>query len=70
MLLLGISLFAIISAWCGLSDSAGMVIAARLALGIAGGLLFPLAIAVVSAASSKVRLATNIAILSGEETKI
>ena len=65
LLLLGVVLFALISVWVGLSDSAGMVIAARIALGVAGGLLFPLAIAVVSFASSKARLARNIAILSG-----
>ena len=48
LLLTGIALFGVTSIWVGLSDSATMVIIARIALGLGGGLLFPLATAVVS----------------------
>lgn len=68
LLLLGIVLFALVSIWVGLSDSVGMVITARIALGIGGGLLFPLATAVVSHASIKANLARNIALLTGVAT--
>ncbi len=64
-LLVGIALFAGVSIWTGLSDSAVMVIIARISLGVGGGLLFPLATAIVSDASGKDQLGRNIAILTG-----
>lgn len=68
LLLVGIVLFAIVSAWTGFANSAGMVITARIFLGIGGGLLFPLATAVISHASTERTLARNIALLTGVAT--
>ena len=64
-LLVGIVIFAGVSVWVAFSTSATMVIVARVVLGIGGGLLFPLATAVVAHASSKERLGRNIALLTG-----
>ncbi|MEE2908444.1 MAG: MFS transporter [Planctomycetota bacterium] len=64
-LLVGIVIFAGVSVWVALSTSATMVIVARVVLGIGGGLLFPLATAVVGHASKKERLGRNIALLTG-----
>ena len=64
-LLVGIVIFAGVSIWTALSTSALMVIVARIVQGIGAGLLFPLATAVVSDASSKDQLGRNIAILTG-----
>ncbi|MCH2153251.1 MAG: MFS transporter, partial [Phycisphaerales bacterium] len=65
LLLIGIVLFAAVSVWVGLATSATNVIAARVVQGIGGGLIMPLATAVVSHASSEQRLARNIALLTG-----
>ena len=65
LLLIGIVIFAAVSIWVGLAASATEVIAARVAQGIGGGLIMPLATAVVSHASSEHRLARNIALLTG-----
>ena len=43
LLLLGIALFGAFSLLVGLSDSVGMIVAARIALGLGGGLIFALA---------------------------
>ena len=48
LLLLGIVIFCAVSIWVGFSKSVTMIIASRIALGFGGGLLFPLATAVVS----------------------
>jgi EmrB/QacA subfamily drug resistance transporter len=50
MLLAGLAVFLAASLWCALSVSAGELTAARAALGLGGGIVFPLALAVVSAA--------------------
>jgi EmrB/QacA subfamily drug resistance transporter len=50
MLLAGLAVFLGASLWCALSVSAGELIAARAALGLGGGIVFPMALAVVSAA--------------------
>lgn len=68
LLLVGIVLFGLFSIWAGLARSAEELVAARIALGIGAGLLFPLATAVVSHASSERLLARNIALLSGVAT--
>ncbi|MCH2133669.1 MAG: MFS transporter [Phycisphaerales bacterium] len=65
LLLTGIVIFAGVSVWVALSTTATMVVVARVVLGIGGGLLFPLATAVVGNASSKERLGRNIALLTG-----
>jgi MFS family permease len=68
LLLLGILLFAAVSLWIGLSTNAPMVIAARIGLGVGGGLLLPLATAVASYGRDKQSLARNIALLTGIAT--
>jgi MFS family permease len=68
LLLLGIIIFAAVSVWVGLGQDAVQVVTARIVLGLGGGLIFPLATAVVSHASSRSRLATNIALLTGVST--
>lgn len=65
LLLLGIIIFCAVSIWVGFSKSVTMIIASRIALGFGGGLLFPLATAVVSHASDSRQLARNIALLTG-----
>jgi len=47
--MLGIALFALASIWCGLAGSAGMLIAARMAQGVAGALMIPSSLAIISA---------------------
>ncbi|MDQ3692967.1 MAG: MFS transporter, partial [Chloroflexota bacterium] len=47
---LGVVLFAATSIWCGLASSIEMLIAARAAQGIAGALLTPASLAIISAA--------------------
>ena len=68
LLLLGIIIFAAVSVWVGFGQDATQVIIARIVLGLGGGLIFPLATAVVSHASTKERLAANIAMLTGVST--
>ncbi len=65
ILQIGICVFAVVSLWVGLSQSVSMVIVSRIFLGIGGGLLFPLATAVVSEASSPGKLPRNLSILLG-----
>ena len=65
ILQIGIFVFALVSLWVGFSQTVTMVIVSRVALGIGGGLLFPLATAVVSEASSPGRLPRNLSILLG-----
>src|SRR6202050_3431868 len=50
LLLAGLAVFLAASLWCALSVSAGELIAARAAMGLGGGGMFPLSRAVVSAA--------------------
>jgi len=50
LLLGGLTVFLLASAWCALSVSAGELIAARAVLGLGAGIVFPLSLAVVSAA--------------------
>ncbi|MBB47842.1 MAG: hypothetical protein CMJ33_04750 [Phycisphaerae bacterium] len=68
LLLLGIIIFAAVSVWTGFGQSATEVVIARIALGLGGGLLMPLATAVVSHASARRRLARDIALLTGVAT--
>ncbi|MCH2181066.1 MAG: MFS transporter [Mariniblastus sp.] len=48
ILLIGIAIFGLVSLWVGAAQSANSVIAARVALGIGGGLLLPLAASVLA----------------------
>ena len=50
LLLAGLAVFLAASVWCALSASAGELIAARAAMGLGAGIVFPLSLAVVSAA--------------------
>jgi len=50
LLLAGLAVFLAASLWCALSDSAGELIAARALMGLGAGIVFPLSLAVVSAA--------------------
>ena len=65
LLLIGITLFGIFSLWVGLSDSVGMIVAARVALGLGGGLIYALATAVLSHASSLSNLTKMLGLLTG-----
>lgn len=47
--LIGVSLFALASIWCGLAPNIGQLIAARLLQGIGGALLVPGSLAIISA---------------------
>ena len=68
LLLLGIVIFALVSVWVGFAQGATEVVIARIALGLGGGLLFPLATAVVGNASTPTTLSRNIALLTGVAT--
>jgi EmrB/QacA subfamily drug resistance transporter len=50
LLLAGLAVFLVASLWCALSVSAGELIAARALMGLGGGIVYPLSLAVVSAA--------------------
>jgi EmrB/QacA subfamily drug resistance transporter len=50
LLLAGLAVFLAASLWCALSVSAGELIAARALMGLGAGIMFPLSLAVVSAA--------------------
>ena len=50
LLLAGLAVFLAASLWCALSASAGELIAARAVMGLGAGIVFPLSLAVVSAA--------------------
>ena len=68
LLLLGIVIFAVVSVWVGFGQNATEVVIARIVLGLGGGLLFPLATAVVGNASTPGTLSRNIALLTGVAT--
>lgn len=68
LLLIGIVSFGAVSVWVGLSQTATELVIARIALGVGGGLLFPLGTAVVSHASTDQTLGRNIALLTGVAT--
>ena len=65
LLLLGIVLFGAFSLWVGLSESVEMVVAARIALGLGGGLIFALATAILSNACSVSELTKMLGLLTG-----
>jgi EmrB/QacA subfamily drug resistance transporter len=64
LLLAGLTVFLAASLWCALSVSAGELIAARAALGLGAGMVFPLSIAVVSAAFGEDERPTAIGIVT------
>ncbi len=68
LLLLGIVLFGAASLWVGFAGSVTMLIVSRLALGIGGGLLFPLSTAVVGASTDRSDLPRMMSILTGIAT--
>jgi MFS family permease len=68
LLQLGIIIFGLVSIWVGLAQTAVELVAARIALGVGGGLLFPLSTAVVTQASTEQSLPRSIALLSGIAT--
>ena len=68
LLMLGIIIFGLVSIWVGLSQTAIGLVTARIALGVGGGLLFPLGTAVISHASNERTLPRNIALLTGVAT--
>ncbi|MCH2162364.1 MAG: MFS transporter [Phycisphaerales bacterium] len=68
LLLTGIAIFCGMSIWVGLANSATMVIIARISLGLGGGLLFPLATAVVSNGVTKDKLPRTLSLLTGIAT--
>ncbi len=68
LLLLGIILFAGVSAWVGLAGSAFTLIIARVALGVGGGIIFPLSVAVVAASWKREELPKVMSLLTGVAT--
>jgi EmrB/QacA subfamily drug resistance transporter len=64
LLLAGLTVFLAASLWCALSVSAGELIAARALMGLGAGIVFPLSIAVVSAAFGDDERPTAIGILT------
>ncbi len=68
LLLLGIVLFGAVSVWVGFASSVVELIVSRIALGIGGGLLFPLSTAVVGAAMPQSQLPRTMSILTGIAT--
>lgn len=65
LLLLGVALFGMFSVWVGLSNSFWMIIYARIALGIGGGLIFPLSTAVLGYATKPSEMSQMIGLLIG-----
>jgi EmrB/QacA subfamily drug resistance transporter len=65
LLLGGLVVFLAASLWCALSVSAGELIAARALMGLGAGIMFPLSLAVVSAAFGDDDRPTAIGILTG-----
>ena len=65
LLLLGIVIFGLVSIWVGCANSVTNLIVSRIALGVGGGLLFPLSTAVVSASVGKQELPRTLSILTG-----
>ena len=68
LLLLGIVLFGAASLWVGFAGSVATLIVSRLALGVGGGLLFPLSTAVVGASTDRSELPRMMSILTGIAT--
>jgi predicted MFS family arabinose efflux permease len=64
LLLAGLAVFLAASLWCALSVSAGELIAARALMGLGAGIVFPLSLAVVSAAFGDDDRPTAIGILT------
>src|SRR5215467_1640045 len=64
LLLAGLAVFLAASMWCALSASAGELIAARAVMGLGAGIVFPLSLAVVSAAFSDAERPKAIGILT------
>ena len=64
LLLAGLAVFLAASLWCALSASAGELIAARALMGLGAGIVFPLSLAVVSAAFGDDDRPTAIGILT------
>jgi EmrB/QacA subfamily drug resistance transporter len=64
LLLAGLVVFLAASLWCALSVSAGELIAARALMGLGAGIVFPLSVAVISAAFGDDDRPTAIAILT------
>lgn len=64
LLLTGLAMFLAASVWCALSVSAGELIAARAALGLGAGMVFPLSLAVVTAAFGDEERPTAIGVLT------
>jgi EmrB/QacA subfamily drug resistance transporter len=64
LLLAGLAVFLGASVWCALSASAGELIAARALMGLGAGIVFPLSLAVVSAAFSDAERPKAIGILT------
>jgi EmrB/QacA subfamily drug resistance transporter len=64
LLLAGLAVFLVASLWCALSVSAGELIAARAVMGLGAGIVFPLSLAVVSAAFGDEDRPTAIGILT------
>src|SRR5262249_27567308 len=64
LLLAGLAAFLGASVWCALSTSVGELIAARAVMGLGAGIVFPLSLAVVSAAFSDAERPKAIGILT------
>ena len=61
----GVALFALASAWCGMASTAGQLIVARGAQGVGGALLVPGSLAIISASFSDERRGRAIGTWSG-----
>ena len=68
LLLTGIVIFGAVSVWVGFTNSATMAIVARIVQGLGGGLLFPLATAVVSNGVKKENVPRTLSLLTGIAT--
>jgi MFS family permease len=64
LMLAGLAVFLAASLWCALSVSAGELIAARAVMGLGAGIVFPLSLAVVTAAFSDAERPKAIGILT------
>lgn len=68
LLLLGTVLFGACSAWVGSAGSVTELVISRIALGVGGGLLFPLSTAVVGAGATREELPRAMSFLTGVAT--
>jgi len=64
LLLAGLAVFLAASLWCALSASSGQLIAARAVMGLGAGIVYPLSLAVVSAAFDEAERPKAIGILT------